>query len=132
MHAIGHEADDLPDLTFDIDEVSIGDFIAVRVTKRIFVAKVIKVFHASRMIQAALWEVGVNERFGPWNRRRWVPYVDAGGSPQIDIYPEDDVIAKVALKDSALTDESLEKLQLLNVPVGEQPTRDKSLPGMLA
>ena len=132
MHAIGHEADDLPDLTFDLDEVSISDFIAVRVSKRIYVAKVIKVFYASRMFQAALWEVGVNERFGPWNRRKWVPYVDVGGSPQIDLFPEVDVVAKVSLQDGALTDASLEKIQLLNVPVGEQPTRDKSLPGMLA
>ena len=97
----------------------------------IFVGKVVRCFFASRMCQVALWEVHANERFGPWSRRKWVPYVDAGGSPQIDMYTEDDILTKVTLTEGALSNESLEHLTMLGVPVGDQPSRDKSLPGIV-
>ena len=108
-----------------------GEFVAVRVKNRVFVGKVARIFFTSKLVQVELWEVDANERFGPWSRRKWVPYVDAQGAQHIDIFPEGDILCKVVLKDQALTDGSLEKLALQGVPVGTQPTRDKSMPGIL-
>ena len=128
---VGESADDPPNLSFCFDELRSGDFVAVKVQRRVFVGKIARLFFTSKLVQIELWEVDSNERFGPWARRKWVPYLDGAGAQHVDIFHESDLVCVVTLSNQALTEKSLEDLAVLGVPVGVQPTRDKSMPGIL-
>ena len=60
-----------------------------------------------------------------------MPYLDGAGAQHVDIFHESDLVCVVTLSNQALTEKSLEDLAVLGVPVGVQPTRDKSMPGIL-
>ena len=107
------------------------DLVAVDVLGHTWVASVIRTFVAQGQAQVNLFSVPTDQRYGPWNRRKWA-LMSEHGMPVIEIVTESELLCKVELQDDALTDASLEALAAAGVPVGGQIHRNKTLPTRLA
>ena len=85
------------------------DLVAVDVLGHTWVASVIRTFVAQGQAQVNLFSVPTDQRYGPWNRRKWA-LMSEHGMPVIEIVTESELLCKVELQDDALTDASLEAL----------------------
>ena len=95
---------------------------------RIFVAKVVRVFRANEQFEGVLYHVPSSERYGPWSRRRWVPWA-LEGNPRKEICAFSEVVSSVELdKDGVLTQASLAALAAAGVEVGVSAPRSSGLP----
>ena len=103
---------DLRDENIDTESYAVGEYIAVDVSsqivgksRRVSVARILRVFDIGDQLEILLFEVPSGERFGPWSRRPWCPLDVA--AEQI---PFSDVLCKVSLENGVLTTDSLDKL----------------------
>ena len=106
-------------------ELHEGDHVAIKLklkTKpRVYIARILQAYEAGELLQIQLYEVDAAAVFGPWARRQWKPIADAvHASIQ-------EVLCKVVLKDDALTQESLTKLEAFGIDLSN-PRRDRTLP----
>jgi len=127
----GAEASELAEKVGDLTDLTMGDYIAVEpkvlTGKRVYIAKIERVYRGQGLVQVTLYHVPTHGRFGPWQRRPWEIRQD-GGRDRSEVITADEVLCKVELKNQALTHHSLEKLGLLGVATGTMPSRDASLP----
>ena len=95
---------------------------------RIFLVKVVRVFRANEQFEGTLYHVPNTERYGPWSRRRWVPWA-VDGNPRKEICGFSEIVAPVELdKDGVLTASSLTALAIAGVDVGVSAPRSSGLP----
>jgi hypothetical protein len=105
--------------------MTVHDMIAVelRGSKRVQIAKVVRVFEVGSQVEVDLYEVAAGERYGPWLRRPWTPIGKAV------VVPKNEVLCHVDLHEHALTAGSLERLEALGVIASGKIRDEKLLPG---
>ena len=112
---------------------SVGTHLAVELVieyrrPRIYIALVERVYATSSMYDCQLLIVPKEQRFGPWSRRPWHPWVD-GIVSRRELISHSSVITAVELNgEQALTEGSLERLVAARVPLGVAPHQEMTLP----
>ena len=84
-------------------------------------------FPAQELAEVTLLWVAPGCRVGPWQARKWTVCAE-NGVPKREVISAEGFIFTVTLTNDALTQDSLDNLQLHGVPAGVQPRRDASLP----
>ena len=129
---------DITELMTDAEFESLkrGDLVAVEIRHhgqlRVYVARIERTYQGSELVLVQLLRVPTTERYGPWQRRRWELWADETGAAYKETLGRSDVLCKVELVDAALTQQSLERLALVGVLVGDMPSRDATLPPRVA
>ena len=116
------------DATFDA--LRVGSFIVVAPNSRKYyrahVARVERIFREQRQAEVQLFWVAPGHRTGPWTARRWSAWTGADGVPVREVVGQGEILEVVALQEMALTSDSLERLDLRGLPMG-QPRRDAAM-----
>ena len=93
-----------------------------------YIARVERVHFASDLYDCQILVVPKDQRYGPWSRRPWHPWVD-GAVSRRELVAHSSAITTVELTtENALTEASLEKLIAARVPLGSMPHQEMSLP----
>ena len=80
------------------------------------------------MAEVVLYHVGSLNRVGPWQRRPWTVMTDEDGRVRKCVLSYSEILCKVHLQNSVLTQESLETLARIGIDTGSMPSRDSTLP----
>ena len=88
-------------------------------------------FWEQGLVQVTLYHIPPTARFGPWQRRPWEVWQE-DGRDRSELLAASEVVCKVELTNSALTQDSLERLAAFGIDTGTQPSRDSTLPPRLA
>ena len=128
----GPDAGDSPEVIRNSLSLKVGDFVACEpqispLNKKVFVSKVERIHSDQDLVQVTLYHVPATSRFGPWQRRPWEVWQE-NGNIHSELVTIAEIICKVTLQNSALTQNSLETLAKYGVDTGTQPRRDSHLP----
>lgn len=99
----------------------VGIMVMIPYKNRLHVARVDQLFETGQQAEVTVFEVPQGERYGPWNRRPWLP-VDAN---KLTI-PLNEVIVIAELDNKALTSKTLDLLVSKGYRLVE-PTKEKGL-----
>ena len=130
----GPDEGDLPEELTTSHSLIPGDFVAVEPpksispNKRVHVGRVELVHRNQNMAEVVLYHVGSLNRVGPWQRRPWTVMTDEDGRVRKCVLSYSEILCKVHLQNSALTQESLETLARIGIDTGSMPSRDSTLP----
>ena len=95
---------------------------------RVYIARIERVHASSDLYDCQILIVPKDQRYGPWSRRPWHPWVD-GVVSRRQLIAHASVITTVELtNEHALTEGILEKLAAARVPLGTMPHQEMSLP----
>ena len=116
------------DATFDA--LRVGSFIVVAPNSRKYcrahVAPEERIFREQRQSEVQLFWAAPGHCTGPWTARRWSAWTGADGVPVREVVGQDEILEVVTLQEMALTSDSLERLALRGLPMG-QPRRDAAM-----
>ena len=128
----GPEVQELTYTEFNISNLRVGQFVAVQLhtaaVPRVYIGRVTTIFSGQDQVEVILMRVPPEARSGPWQARRWSVWTDDGVTPKKEVISAAELVCVVDLVNGALTQDSLERLQLCGVPAGVQPWRDSTLP----
>ena len=102
--------------------------MAAFVKKRVHVCRAGAGDHGGLQVELQIMEVPRSERYGPWQRRPWLPRATAEGGADKAIFEGAEILTPVELEDSVLTMKSLADLQRLGCDLSALPSLAATLP----